>query len=462
MKEKKETKEKNKHAKTREKKDRKNKKGWKKVLLVIVIILLIAIGWFTYRTIKNGGGLSGMLATVVGHDENTKKDLKEIKVLILGVSTDIDAELTDTIMVASYNPNTQKANLLSIPRDTFTGTNTKKAVSSQKINSLYNINKTPEKTLEAVNKLTGLDIEYYVVVRTEALIKLVDAIGGVEFNVPIDMKYDDTSQDLHIDLKAGEQHIDGAKAEQLLRFRHNNFQRGVGQTSYPTEYGDNDFGRMRTQRDFIIATLKQTLKPSNIFKIGQILEIAHKNVETNINLSLAKDYIPYAVELDSENITSATLPGSTPDISKTNGVSIFVADKTETKKLIQSMFYADAQENSDETNTINNTVSNKTSNIITTEQEEQTPTDIKIELQNASGDSSKLVEAKKLLEEAGYTVKQTGKSKKTLAKTIITNKKDVTSENLKNIKQVIGKGDITTNKVAGSTVDVTIVIGKDF
>ena len=462
MKEKKETKEKNKHAKTREKKYRKNKKGWKKVLLVIVIILLIAIGWFTYRTIKNGGGLSGMLATVVGHDENTKKDLKEIKVLILGVSTDIDAELTDTIMVASYNPNTQKANLLSIPRDTFTGINTKRAVASQKINSLYNINKTPEKTLEAVNKLTGLDIEYYVVVRTEALIKLVDAIGGVDFNVPIDMKYDDTSQDLHIDLKAGEQHIDGAKAEQLLRFRHNNFQRGVGQTSYPTEYGDNDFGRMRTQRDFIIATLKQTLKPSNIFKIGQILEIAHKNVDTNIKLSLAKDYIPYAVELDSENITSATLPGSTPDISKTNSVSIFVADKTETKKLIQSMFYADAQENSDETNTINNTVSNKTSNSTTTEQEEQTPTDIKIELQNASGDSSKLVEAKKLLEEAGYTVKQTGKSKKTLAKTIITNKKDVTSENLKNIKQVLGKGDITTNKVAGSTVDVTIVIGKDF
>ena len=219
---------------------------------------------------------------------------------------------------------------------------------------------------------------------------------------------------------------------------------------------------MRTQRDFIIATLKQTLKPSNIFKIGQILEIAHKNVDTNIKLSLAKDYIPYAVELDSENITSATLPGSTPDISKTNSVSIFVADKTETKKLIQSMFYADAQENSDETNTINNTVSNKTSNSTTTEQEEQTSTDIKIELQNASGDSSKLVEAKKLLEEAGYTVKQTGKSKKTLAKTIITNKKDVTSENLKNIKQVLGKGDITTNKVAGSTVDVTIVIGKDF
>ena len=66
---------KNRYAK---KKDRKNKKVWKKVLLVIIIILLIGIGWFTYRTIRNGGGLGRMLATVVGHDENTKKKLKEI------------------------------------------------------------------------------------------------------------------------------------------------------------------------------------------------------------------------------------------------------------------------------------------------------------------------------------------------------------------------------------------------
>ena len=122
-----------KDKKNRYAKKRKKKIG-KKVLIFIIIILLLGIGWFTYRTIRNGGGISGMLATVVGHNENTKKDLKEIKVLILGVSTDTDAELTDTIMIASYNPNTQKANLLSIPRDTFTGKNPKKAVASQKIN----------------------------------------------------------------------------------------------------------------------------------------------------------------------------------------------------------------------------------------------------------------------------------------------------------------------------------------
>ena len=442
-----------KDKKNRYAKKRKKKIG-KKVLIFIIIILLLGIGWFTYRTIRNGGGISGMLATVVGHNENTKKDLKEIKVLILGVSTDTDAELTDTIMIASYNPNTQKANLLSIPRDTFTGKNPKKAVASQKINSLYNINKTPDKTLAAVNELTGLDIKYYVVVKTEALIKLVDAIGGVKFNVPMRMKYTDTSQKLVIDLEEGEQLIDGNKAEQLLRFRHNDYQKGVGMTSYPSEYGDNDFGRMRTQRDFIIATLKQTLKPSNIFKIGQILEIANENVDTNLELSFVKDYIPYAVELDTENITSATLPGTTPDVSTTNGVSIFVADKKASKELIQSMFYADVtEENKD------NTISNNTTSISTTTT--QTAEDISIELLNGSGDNSKIEKAKKLLKEAGYNVKKTGKTS-SIAQTIITNKKDVTDENLKNIKQVLGKGNISTNKSSTSLVDVTIIIGKDF
>ena len=442
-----------KDKKNRYAKKRKKKIG-KKVLIFIIIILLLGIGWFTYRTIRNGGGLSGMLATVVGHDENTKKDLKEIKVLILGVSTDTDAELTDTIMIASYNPNTQKANLLSIPRDTFTGKNTKKAVASQKINSLYNINKTPDKTLAAVNELTGLDIKYYVIVKTESLIKLVDAIGGVKFNVPMRMKYTDTSQNLVIDLEEGEQLIDGNKAEQLLRFRHNDYQKGVGMTSYPSEYGDNDFGRMRTQRDFIIATLKQTLKPSNIFKIGQILEIANENVDTNLELSFVKDYIPYAVELNTENITSATLPGTTPDVSTTNGVSIFVADKKASKELIQSMFYSDVTEENED-----NTISNNTTSISTTTT--QTAEDISIELLNGSGDNSKIEEAKKLLEEAGYNVKRTGKTS-SIAQTVITNKKDVTDENLKNIKQVLGKGNISTNKSSTSLVDVTIIIGKDF
>ncbi len=432
----------------------------KKILIGILIVLLLGIAWFTYRTYKNGWGLSGMLATVVGHDENTKKNLSEIKVLILGVSTDLDSELTDTIMVASYNPNTQKANLLSIPRDSYTGKNTAKATASLKINALYNIEKTPEKTLKAVNEITGLDIKYYVIVKTEALIQLVDAIGGVEFNVPIDMKYDDPTQDLHIDLKAGTQKLDGEKAEQVLRFRHSNPDKITGQMStYPSEYGNDDFGRMRTQRDFISALLKQTLKPGNIFKLGEILEIAHKNVETNLELSYIKDYIPYAVEFNTDNLQTATLPGTTPDMKDTNNVSIFVINKKLSTELIQSMFYGDSTEEESEDNTITNslnTTSNSISSTTTVKDDE-----LKIELINGSGNTSKLEEAKTKLEEAGFTVKKTGKTS-TISKTVITNKKNATDEQLKNIKQVLNAGSISTNKQASSQVDVTIVIGEDF
>ena len=437
--------------KTKEKK--KMKKGKKIVLIVLLILILIGGGVFAYRTYKNGGGLSGMLATMVGHDENTKKNLKEIKVLILGISTDLDSQLTDTIMVASYDPNTQKANLLSIPRDTYTGKNTAKATAGLKINALYNINKTPEKTLEAVNELTGLDIKYYAVIKTEALIELVDAIGGVEFDVPIDMKYDDPTQDLHIDLKAGVQKLDGNKAEQLLRWRHSNSKNGI-MTTYSSEYGNDDFGRMRTQRDFIAATLKQTLKPGNIFKIGELLEIANKNIDTNLEVGFLKDYIPYAVEFNTDDLKTAVLPGTTPDMKDTNNISIFVVNKKESDELIKSMFYV--EENTDEEqNNTNNVVDNTTSTNNTTNKE------IKIELLNGSGDKTKLEKAEEILKNAGFNVTKKGPTS-TISKTIITNKKDATDEQLKQLKQTIGVGSISTSKSSTSLVDVTIVIGKDF
>lgn len=444
---------KNEQIDKKKKNKRKKKKIFRKIVLLILMLIIVATGWFIYKTVKNGGGLSGMLATMVGHDENTKKNLKEIQVLVLGISTDLDSELTDTIMVASYNPNTQKANLLSIPRDTYTGKNKNRATASEKINAIYNINKDPKKTLEAVNKITGLDIEYYVLVRTEALIKLVDAIGGVNFNVPIDMKYDDKTQNLHINLKAGEQKLNGDKAEQLLRWRHSNIDKNGIMTTYPSEYGDNDFGRMRTQRDFITATIKQTLKLGNVFKIGEILEIAHENVETNLELSYLKDYIPYVVDFNTDNMKTEVLPGATPDMNTTNGVSIFVVDEKETKNLIQSMFYSNIS--------INGTISENSNTTTTNSITNNNVSNIKIELLNGSGDKSKLQKAKEMLEKAGYNVAKTGNTT-AITKTIITNKKETTDEILKEIKEVLGTGSISTVKSNTSLVDVSIVIGKDF
>ena len=446
------TKSKNKNAK-------KKMKTWKKVLLVIVLILLIAGGIFAYKVYKNGGGLTGMLATMIGHDENTRKSLGEFQVLLMGVSTDQEGvSLTDTIMVASYNPNTQRAVLLSIPRDSFTGTNVKKAKASDKINAIYNLTKDPMKTVEAVNELTGLDLKYYAIVQTEALIELVDAIGPIEFDVPINMDYDDVTQDLHIHLKAGVQEIDGEKAEQLLRFRHNN-----NGTSYPAEYGDNDIGRMRTQREFITAVIEQTVKLENITKLGSILDIASRNLITNLDFSVLKDYLPYAVEFSTENLLTESLPGSVPDLSQTNNVSIFVVDEEETEQMINELFYPEqlTEEGNTTANNTTNAISNTSSNSNTATTTSKS--NIKIEVLNGTSDSKVLQKVVNQLKEEGYNVSRTGTTTST-TRTVIANKKDVSNTIINDIKEVLGTGTVSDSGSGGtsSKVDVTVIIGKDY
>ena len=428
-------------------KQKKKMKRWKKVLLVLFLILLIAGGVFAYRVYRNGWGLSGMLATVVGHDEETKKNLGEFKCLVLGISTDEEgALLTDTIMVASYNPNTQKATLLSIPRDTYTGKNPKKATAYEKINSVYSRNEDPQDVLDEVNELTGLNLQYYVIVKTEGFIKLVDAIGGVTFNVPIDMDYDDPSQDLHIHLEAGVQELDGDKAEQLVRFRHNN-----DGTTYPEEYGNNDIGRMRTQREFIMEVIKQTAKVENIFKLGQILEVAQENVITNVDFNVAKDYIPYAVEFNTENLLTATLPGTTPPWNQTNGVSIFVADEEETESLIQELFYDRDLEQPTEEGMEN----------ATSMQTTVSKADVKLEILNGSGNSKNLQKVVDELKSTGYEVYRTGTTN-TTSKTTIIDKKNTADTILENVQMVLGVGTISSTESSSSKANITIIIGKDY
>ena len=441
-------------------KPKKKMKMWKKIFLIILLILLIAGGAFAYRVHRNGGGLTGMLATVVGHDEETRKSLGELQVLLMGVSTDQEGvALTDTIIVASYNPNTQKAVLLSIPRDSFTGTNTKRAVASDKINAIYNITRDPMKTVEAVNELTGLDLQYYAIVQTEALIELVDAIGPIEYYVPTDMNYDDTSQDLHIHFEEGLQEIDGPEAEELLRFRKNN-----DGTSFPEEYGDNDIGRMRNQREFITAVVEQTVKLENITKLGTIIDIASRNLITNLDIKILKDYLPYAVEFSTENLQTASLPGTVPDLSQTNNVSIYVVDKEETALLVKQLFFPEqlTEETIDGNvtgNTTTNTSTNSSSSTATSN------SNIKIEVLNGTSDGKVLQEVVNKLKAKGYNVTRTGvEETNSVSKTVIANKKDVSSTIMDDIKLTLGTGTISDKSSGGSSskVDVTIIIGKDY
>lgn len=324
---------------------KKSKKKKKHIFLKIFLLLIVLFGvFFGIRLYRAKGNF---LAAIFGHTEETLKNLEKLQVLILGESTG----MSDTIIVASYDPKTQEAALMSIPRDTFTGPNKSSAKYYHKINALYNYGETPEKTVEAVNELTGLDIKYYIIVDTEALIKLVDTIGGLEFNVPIDMNYDDSTQNLHIHLTAGYQKLNGAQVEQLVRFRHNN-----NGSTYPYDYanGVEDHGRSKTQRDVIVAIAKQSLQLKNVSEISNIIDIFKEYVDTNLDLNSIKDYIPYAISMNLDNVKVGSIPGKDEVV---NGIWFFFPDEEGTEELVNEMFLgvteSEEDDNTVDTNTTN-------------------------------------------------------------------------------------------------------------
>lgn len=408
---------------SKKKKKKKKHKILKTILIIILIVFLIFAGLFVKRMNENGWTLGGFVATILGHDANTLSNLSRINILVIGQSQN----LTDTLLVCSYDPKTQDVGMLSIPRDTYVGRNKNYATGSDKINALYQTD--PDKLLSKVNEITGLDIDYYVKVDTQGLRDLVDSVGGIYFDVPINMDYDDSSQDLHIHLKAGYQLLDGNKAEQVVRFRHNN-----NGTTYPAEYGQEDIGRMKTQRAFITEVIKQVVKAENITKVDDYIKIANNNVETNFNIWNLKDYAPYAIDFKTENIKTETLPG-VPE--KCNGVWLYIYNKKQTEQIVKELFKTE----------------------LTEEQEKNSK--IKVNILNGTSDEMNLNNLKNLLEESGYTVVSTGKTTSTEKTAIInrTNQEDSVSEALKN---TVGVGVLSNSNSNKSEVDFTIIIGADY
>ena len=446
----KKTKKKSRRDKKEDKK--KNKKHTLRKVLLTLLLIIIVIGIiFFIHVQKNGGGLKGIVTTVIGSSAEKEKELQDIYLLVMGKSEN----MTDTIMVVKYSAKNQSASMLSIPRDTFTGDDEKKARASDKINSKY-INGGAQDTLKEVNELTGLNIRYYLIVDTKALRDLVDAIGGVEFDVPIDMDYDDVTQALHIHVKKGLQLLNGEQAEGVVRFRHNN-----NYTSYPVSYGDNDLGRMRTQREFLKILLKQLMKPTNITKINNLLKIAQEEVETNIDWNTAKGYVPSLFGFNTNNLVTNALPG---EAKYANGVAVFIANPIKTKELINTMFLQvvnNTEQTEETTDTYTNTTKNSTKNEITTSSTTLKPkSSISLQLINGTGSKKRFEAAKTQLKAQGYKIK--GEAQTTpIDKTIIINRKDLNTEDVEAVKSLLGTGKIAAGKTSEKN-SITILIGKDY
>lgn len=202
--------------------------------------------------------------------------------------TDDGNGCADTLMLGVFDVNAKKAHLISIPRDTLVSIDGK----NKKINATYAMGGM-QLVCDTVETTLGVPVDFYVAVDLAAFRHIVDAIGGVWFTVPQDMKYTDPKQDLDIDLTAGYQLLNGEDALDLVRFR--------------AGYQDQDVGRSRTQRNFLVAMVKQTISLSNVDKVTQLIEILNQYVTSDMPVKNMIYFATQAIGMDLNTALDSTV-----------------------------------------------------------------------------------------------------------------------------------------------------------
>ena len=294
-----------------------------KVLVVIAVLLAIALiavlAWkslFVRPDVGNKpsqadpGGSSSTMMEGIGYGDGTgpkadgeRKSKDYYSVLILGRDTGGGGN-TDTMLLASYDVTNQKASVMSIPRDTMVNV----SWDVKKINSVYNVYGGGDKGIQALYKevaqLVGFEPDFQVIVEWEAVGKLVDAIGGVYFDVPYHMDYHDPYQDLVIEQAKGYRLLDGEDAMQVIRWRKNDADSPYGNV----QVGDS--GRMEIQQDFLMAVIKQMMQPANVMNISKIAKVFEETVQTDMSFQniLWFGQQAFTGGLDLGNVSFFTMP----------------------------------------------------------------------------------------------------------------------------------------------------------
>ena len=284
------------------------------VVLAIVLIAVVACQSLFVRPDlpeKNADADSGTQEEEIDWGEGTRprsdgerKSQDYYTVLILGRDTGGGGN-TDTMLLASYDVTNQKATVMSIPRDTMVNV----SWDIKRINSVYNYYGGGDRGIQYLYKeiaqLVGFEPDYQVVVEWDAVGQIVDAMGGVWFDVPRNMNYDDPYQDLHIHQEKGYRLLTGDDAMQVLRYRHDNDMR----YGYP----DGDLGRIKTQQAFLTAMVDQLLQIKNVTKINQFIQVFQNNVETDLSFQNILWFAQQAIlgGLSMENVEFVTMPNRT-------------------------------------------------------------------------------------------------------------------------------------------------------
>jgi LCP family protein required for cell wall assembly len=283
----------------------------KRIIVILVIVLILAAIFALYKVIVRPpeiGGLSSraegrVSAPVEGLEKDDVEDgtapanalsasRKDGVYTFLLIGNDQGNGNTDTMIVGALDTAAGELNLVSIPRDTLVNV----SWSVKKANTILAFRgRGMDGLVDGITDLIGFRVDSYISVDLDAFTALVDAIGGVYFDVPMNMNYDDPTQNLHIHVPAGYQLLTGQQAVGVVRFR--------------SGYAAGDIKRISVQQDFMKALAKQCLSASKLASnIDDYAKIFKDYVETNLTVGNIVWYGQQMLKLSSDDIHFYTVP----------------------------------------------------------------------------------------------------------------------------------------------------------
>ncbi|MDB9374733.1 LCP family protein [Nodularia sphaerocarpa] len=330
--------------------------------------------------------------------------------------------LADVMILIKFDPATKKIAMLSIPRDTRTEVF---GYGVKKLNAA-NVDGGPALTAKSVSNLLGdVAIDRYIRINVLGVGKLIDALGGVTVHVPKDLKYQDDSQRLYINLKAGEKHLNGDEALQLLRFRHD-------------ELGD--IGRVQRQQMVIRALMDQTLNPATVAQLPKVLNVVKDNIDTNLTIEELLALAGFGVRTNRSNMHMFMLPGRFSQQDE-YVASYWLPNRTGISRMMSQHFGVE----------------------LTRELREVNVRSMRVYIQDSTGsDRSELMPLIRTLEKSGYRKIQVYQpwSEPLQVSNIIAQQGD--SESAELIRNALGFGEVRVESTGIIDSDVTIQLGKDW
>ena len=230
-------------------------------------------------------------------DETPATGRKDMVYTFVIAARDKVAANTDAIIVAKFDAANYTLEVTSIPRDTLVNVTYK----SKLVSGIYAYGKE-EGFMEGIRDLIGFEPDFYAIIKLSAIEKLIDAIGGVKYDVPRDMDYDDDAQNLHIHFKKGVQTLNGKKAVEYMRFRKG--------------YSDADIGRIHAQQDFLMTMSKQLLANADKVPVDKLVDIFINDVNTSLTAGNCLWFAKEFLKMDSGNVSFYTMPGNYNDYVK--------------------------------------------------------------------------------------------------------------------------------------------------